>query len=126
MKVLHIVETAYRATLEEQDDPVLWLVHVLRNAGADVAILLQGSAVSYAVRTQDATGLAFGNWRQTRPPSITTALAALIRDGVTIYAIGEDLADRGIHESRRTAAVLPLPRSQVPELFDRFDQVWQW
>ena len=33
---LHIVDGAYRATLEEQDDPVVWLCHAMRGAGAEL------------------------------------------------------------------------------------------
>jgi DsrE/DsrF/DsrH-like protein len=126
MKVLHVVETAYRATLEEQDDTVLWLLQVLRVAGAELAVLLQGSAVSYILRTQDASGLAFGGWHQTRPPNMATQLAALIHDGVPVYAVEEDITDRGIRESRCIGGIRPLTRARVVELFDGFDQVWQW
>lgn len=126
MKVLHIVETAYRATVEEQDDTVLWLVQVLRGAGAELAVLLQGSAVSYAVSTQDASGIGFGKWHQTRPPNPAMSVNALVRDGAAVYGIEEDFADRGIGEERCVAGVRRIPRGQVVQLFEGFDQVWQW
>jgi hypothetical protein len=37
----------------------------------------RGNAVNYAVRGQDAAGLAFGTWRQTQPPRLADDIAAL-------------------------------------------------
>lgn len=126
MKTLCIVGTAYRATLEEQDDTVLWMTAALRGAGADVAVLLRASAVNYAVRGQDANGLAFGVRRQTQPPDIAGDLARLIGKGVPVHYLADDLAPRGIDAGRLVAGVTPLRAAELPGFLERFARVWHW
>ena len=95
-KILQIVETAYRATLEEQDDPVLWLVTSLRGNGADTDVLLRGNAVNYVVRDQDASGLQFGERRQTQPPRLADDVRRLGEKGVRVFYVEDDAKRRGI------------------------------
>jgi sulfur transfer complex TusBCD TusB component (DsrH family) len=125
-KLLHIIETAYRATLEEQDDPVLWLAQALRGAGADAHVLLKGNAVNYAVRGQDAEGLAFGERRQTQPPRLLEDLARFSHAGGTVYAVEEDFLERGIQQGEVVDGVSLVKTARLPALFHQFDQVWQW
>jgi len=125
-KALHIVEAAYRATLEEQDDPVIWLAHAMRMAGAPLDVLLRGNAVNYAVGAQDASGLAFGDRTQTQPPQLTRDLRALMEEQVAVMFVREDAAERGILESELIEGVRPISRAELPELFARYDQVWYW
>jgi len=126
MQVLHIVDQAYRATIEEQDDPVLWFVQVLRGADAEVALLLRGSAVNYLVFRQDASGVAFGAWRQTQPPRLAAAIVALLAKRTPVHVIQEDLAERGIRASDCIVGVQPVARARTGEFIERFDRVWQW
>ena len=125
-KVLAIVETAYRATLEEQDDAVLWLTHALKVAGADIHVLLRGAAVNYGVRDQDASGLSFGGRAQTQPPRLERDLAALAGKGATIYVLKEDLATRGIRPDELSPALELIGRESIPALFRGFDHIWHW
>jgi intracellular sulfur oxidation DsrE/DsrF family protein len=126
MKTLSIIEGAYRATLEEQDDTIVWLHGAMKGAGADVAVLLRGNAVNYLLEGQDCSGLAFGEWRQTQPPRIAADLSALIGKGVEICVVAEDMADRGIAQAQIIAGVQPVPRDAVAALIGRFDRVWYW
>ncbi len=125
-KVLNIVECAYRATLEEQDDTVIWIVHAMKGAGGDLAVLLRGNAVNYTVKGQDAAGLQFGERKQTRPPNLEEDVAKLVPKGVEVFYVEEDLAERGAAGEALIAGVKPVKRMDVPKLMGRYDQVWHW
>lgn len=126
MKILNIVETAYRGTLEEQDDTVLWLTGALNGHGADVSVLLRGNAVNYLVRGQDSGGLAIGPVRLGNPPRIDEDVKRLTEKGVAVYAVREDARDRGLDPGRIIGGVEFISRSDIADLIDRYDQVWHW
>ena len=125
-KVLSIVESAYRATLEEQDDTILWLNHMLKNNGLDVTILLRANAVNYLVKGQDATGLKFGSVELPHPPVIDKDVADLIEKGVPVYYVKEDADERGVPESKFIEGAKALSRKELPGLLEGFDHVWHW
>jgi hypothetical protein len=125
-KILQVVESAYRATVEEQDDTVIWFTGAIRAAGADVSILLRGNAVGYAVRGQDASGLAFGDWKQTQPPDIAGDVAKLAARGVEVSVVEEDLVERGLEPPDLLASVTVVRRADVAGLVARHDAIWHW
>jgi sulfur transfer complex TusBCD TusB component (DsrH family) len=125
-KILSIVSSAYRATLEEQDDTVVWLLHAMRGAGAELDVVLTSNAVNYAVRGQDASGLSFGDRRQTSPPRIGEDVAGLGVKGVRVFVVAEDLAARGIELRELVEGVTPLTRGGLAELCGSYRQVWHW
>lgn len=126
MRALQIINTAYRATLEEQDDTVVWLTHAMCGAGAELGVLLRGSAVNYAMPGQNARGLKIGDWLQTQPPRIAEDVAGLIGKDVPVYAVAEDLTERGLETAELVAGVERVGRGELPRLFERFDQIWGW
>jgi hypothetical protein len=125
-KVLSIVESAYRGTLEEQDDTVIWLTHALKAAGTDLTVLLSGNAVNYAVVGQDASGLAFGERRQTQPPRLEEDVAKLLSKGVKVFFVADDLAERGAESADVIDGIEPIARADMHRLFAGYDQVWHW
>ncbi len=125
-KILQIVETGHRATLEEQDDTILWLTAAMKGAGADVTVLLRGNAVGYAVKAQDASGLAFGARKQTQPPRLARDLEKLAGKGVEVLLVEEDAAERGLERGELVGAVKPVSRAGLPKLFAGYDQIFHW
>ena len=125
-KVLSVVESAYRATIEEQDDTILWLAHMLKNAGMDETVLLRANAVNYLVRGQDASGLRIGGDAIAHAPRIDEDVASLLHAGVPVYYVSEDAEERGIPFEHVIGGAKPLTRREIPALFDGFDVVMHW
>jgi hypothetical protein len=125
-RVLSIVGTAYRGTIEEQDDTVLWLTAMCSGAGLDLAVLLQGDAVNYGVQGQDSAGLRFGDVEQAHPPRLDEDLLDLVAKGVAVHYVAEDLTALGIDDGELVDGLKPVARSELPALFDHFNQVWLW
>ena len=125
-KILSIVESAYRGTIEEQDDTILWFSHAVKNAGANISVLLRGNAVNYAIKGQDASGLTFGNARQEHGPRIDRDLEAMIAKGIQVYMVQEDARDRGLLEADFVQGVERVSKKELPRMLDRYDQIWHW
>lgn len=126
MKVLNIVSSGYRATVEEQDDTVVWLSHCLRNAGGEVDVLLEGAAVNYPVPEQAVQPVVLGGRAQSHGPDVHGQLRDLLGKGAAIYAVREDCEDRGIDSRRMLQEVRLVSLNELPALLSRYDQVWHW
>jgi len=126
-KTLNIVESAYRAEMEEQDDTILWLLAAMQGVGAERTVVLRGNAVNYAVVGQGVPGLTVGEWKQTQTPKMDRDVLDLIeKRKIPVYVVAEDLADRGIERSELVPGVQLLSRTKLPGLFDEYALVAHW
>lgn len=126
MKVLNVVQSAYRTLVEEQDDTILWLSQTLQKAGADLSVLLSGHACFYAFQQKPLPVLQIGSWRQSTPTCVHDDLQRLQASGVPVYVVAEDLSERGLQASDAHPGVQTIPRSQVASLYEDVDLVWHW
>ena len=126
MKVLQVIQSAYRCTIEEQDDPVVWFIQVLESIGGDVDIVLRANAVNYAVKGQVVEWLSFGEWKQSFPAQLDKDLQQCLDKGVKVYAISEDISKRGIPEGKLLEGIEKISFQELPSLFDQYEQVWHW
>jgi sulfur relay protein TusB/DsrH len=125
-RYLSVVENAYRATVEEQDDTAVWFTHAIKNVGADVALLLRGNAVNYAVKGQEANGLRFGTKEVKVPPEIEKDISACVAKKIPLFVVSEDLIARGITASDLLPGIEKVSRSGLVKLFYNYDRVIHW
>jgi hypothetical protein len=122
-RILAVVTCAYRATLEEQDDPIVWLARAMRKADAAVDVLLSGNAVSYGVRAQDATGLQFGERRQAQAPRLAEDTAGLLASGATVLYAAGDARERGIEPAELVEGLTAVQPGALPRLLSTYDLI---
>ena|SRR5687768_3070580 len=126
MRILNILWSGYRATLEEQDDTIVWLTHMLKTAGAEVDILLRGATANYIVEGQAASPLTFGERTQRHAPDVHGQVRELAARGVGLYVEQSDIERRGLAASPLLGDISVLEPEQLPALLSRYDQVWHW
>src|SRR5262244_2044691 len=123
-KSLNIVESAYRAVMEEQDDTILWLLAAMQAAGAQHTVVLRGNAVNYAVAGQGVAGLTVGEWKQTQPPKMDRDVLDLLeKRKIPVYVVTEDLGERGIDQGELVPGVQLLSRTDLPKIFAEYEMV---
>lgn len=124
--ILSIVEGAFRATLEEQDDAALWFTAAVRNCGSDTNILLKNNAVHYALKDQRRPKLVIGDMSVDNPPEFDADLLRVMSKGGKVYIVTDDLDDLGLGDAALIEGVERIGRGDLPRVTAGYDQIWFW
>lgn len=125
-KILSVIDSAYRASLEEQDDAGLWFSAAVAKAGADITLLLTGNAVNYATTGHSGAALKLGGGNIARPMDPTVDIKRAADLGCATFFIKEDAQERGIEATSLIDGVEGLSRDGLADFVDQFDDVWHW
>lgn len=126
MRVLQIIEQAFRTLAEEQDDTILWLTQSIVKAGAEVEVLLAGNCIYYAILKNKQPILKIGQWKQKEPADIPQDIKRLINQNIPIYVLEEDLKARGVQPELLHHSIKVLDHKKIINVYKYVDQVWQW
>lgn len=126
MKILQIVEQAFRTLVEEQDDTILWLIQSMAGAGANVEVLLSGNAVYYAVMKNRQPVIKIGDWVQQEPADIPSDIDRMLAQNIPVYVLNSELEERGLNASMLRPSIKSINQVQLVDIYHQVDQVWQW
>lgn len=125
-KVLSVIDSAYRASLEEQDDAGVWFSSAVAKAGTDITLLLTGNAVSYVAKGHNEKALEIGGGKIAHPMDPNKHLTVAKEIGCALFFIKEDAQERGIEPSAIMDGVEGISRNNLVEFVEKFDDIWHW
>ncbi len=124
-KILSVLSHTEYGNLEDSD------IGLFASAFAPVTnnqmtLLLSKDAVNYAVRGQDGTGIKIAGGTVQPGFLIETDLQSLQDSKIPVYAVKDDLEERGLSERDLISGVKILRKDEFGKFVDQFDTVWNW
>lgn len=126
LRLLIIVEHAYRGTVEGQYSHVLWICRSHQRMGGHLGVLLKGNTILYARSSQTDTALTLGEHALTHLNDYGASLAALLTEGATVYVFAPDATRLQMDPTDLVPAIRWVHLADVPDLFAQYDSVWYW
>ncbi len=124
-KILSVLSHTEYGNLEDSDIG-LFASAFAPVTGHEMTILLSEDAVNYAVRGQDGTGIKIAGGQVQPGFLIETDIESVQASNVPVFAVREDLDERGVREAELVSGVKLLSRRELGRFIDRFDTVWNW
>ena len=124
-KILSVLAHTEYGNLEDSDIG-LFASAFSSVAGQPLTLLLCEDAVNYAVRGQDGTGIKIAGLTIQPGFLIETDLSSLKQSNIPVYAVSEDLEERGLKQGDLIAGVQFLSKKEMGKFVDQFDTVWNW
>ena len=124
-KILSVLAHTEYGNLEDSDIG-LFASAFSSVAGQPLTLLLREDAVNYAVRGQDGTGIKIAGLTIQPGFLIETDLSSLKQSNIPVYAVSEDLEERGLKQADLIAGVQFLSKKEMGKFVDQFDTVWNW
>ena len=95
------------------------------DAGAELGIMLRSNAVNYLL-PQECPPIKIGTAGINHPARPNEDLGKLQEKGVPVFAVREDLEERGVNLSSCMEGVRLIHRHDIALLMEDYDQVWHW
>jgi sulfur relay (sulfurtransferase) DsrF/TusC family protein len=124
-KILSVLSHTEYGNLEDSDIG-LFASAFAPVAGSSMTILLAEDAVNYGVRGQHGTGITIAGAPVQPGFLIETDVQSVQQSGIPVYALREDLEERGLSQDELVPGIKLLGRSELGRFIDQFDTVWNW
>lgn len=124
-KILSVLSHTEYGNLEDSDIG-LFASAFAPVAGQNLTLLLREEAVNYALRGQEGTGIKIAGAVVQPGFLIETDLKSVTQSNIPVYAIREDLEERGIRDTELIQGVELLSKTGLGKFVAQFDTVWNW